>query len=224
MRTPRLVASLLSLPLVLVAGSGCVSSGKYKDVEAERDSLVAERDALAAAQVELETELDLVRSENQAMKLTYGDLVRELQSEVEAGQITIQKVVDGIQLGVSDELLFPSGGTEINDAGKALIARVAKRIQQDSGAIFVEGHTDDVQVGPRLKAIYPTNWELAGARAAMVTRVLTENGVDPARVRAVSRGPFDPLVPNDSPENRAKNRRTEIVLRPSPQGGASDGI
>jgi chemotaxis protein MotB len=125
-------------------------------------------------------------------------------------------VVDGIRLGVSDELLFPSGATALNEEGTGLIARVADQIDESSAIVFVEGHTDDVSVGPTLRKRYPTNWELAGARAALVVRVLSENGVAPERLRAVSRGPFDPKVPNDSPENRAKNRRTEIILRSVP--------
>jgi len=203
---------------VLALAAGCVSSGRYGELEEERDALVVERDAMAIQQDALELELEAVVAENQEMKSTYGELVRELQSEVEAGEITIQKIVDGIRLGVSDELLFPSGGVRINAKGKGLIARVAKQIAGQNVAIFVEGHTDDVQVGQNLKARYPTNWELAGARAAMVTRVLSENGVDPVRLRAVSRGPFAPLVPNDSAQNRARNRRTEIILREIPRG------
>lgn len=224
----RLVPSPLQiLALVIALASmtsvGCVSKGKYTDLQQERDAVVlerdsiaAERDAIASEQEGLEMKLASVLAENEAMKSTYGELVRELQSEVEMGQITIKEVVDGIQLGVSDELLFPSGGTKLEEKGQALIARVASRIQKDQGVVSVEGHTDDVPVGKTLSARYPTNWELAGARAAVVTRVLSENGVDPKRLRAVSRGPFAPLVPNDSPENRARNRRTEIILRPVP--------
>jgi chemotaxis protein MotB len=82
--------------------------------------------------------------------------------------------------------------------------------------VFVEGHTDNVPVGRRLRERYPTNWELAGARAALVVRALSEGGVEPKRLRAVSRGPFAPIAANDTPENRARNRRTEIILRNAP--------
>jgi chemotaxis protein MotB len=202
---------------VVALSAGCVSTGKYDDLRDERDALAVERDALVEEQQVLAAELDSVRAENEEMKSTYGQLVRELQAEVEAGQITIQRVVDGIRLGVSDELLFRSGGVSLDAEATALLARVAGQIKSQDAIVFVEGHTDDVQVGSNLKARYPTNWELAGARAALVVRKLSENGVDPERLRAVSRGPFDPLVPNDSPENRARNRRTEIILRNPPK-------
>jgi len=218
MKIRNITTSLVVAVAGVLALGGCVSSGKYGELEKERDALAVERDALAEEQAVLVNELDSVRAENEQMKNTYGELVRELQSEVEAGQITIQEVVDGIRLGVSDELLFSSGATSLGDDGTALIARVAKQIADEDAIVFVEGHTDDVRVGPSLRARYPTNWELAGARAALVVRVLSENGVDAARLRAVSRGPFAPLVPNDSPENRARNRRTEIILRVVPRG------
>lgn len=195
---------------------GCVSSGKYNELEAQQAELVAERDALVTETELMSSELASVKAENEEMQDTYGQLVRELQAEVEDGQITIHKLVDGIRLGVSDELLFPSGGTTLNANGTALIKRVAEQVSGDGSAIFVEGHTDDVQVGKTLKARYPTNWELAGARAALVVRVLSENGVEPQRLRAVSHGPFAPVAPNDSKENRARNRRTEIILRAMP--------
>lgn len=211
--------------VILAVSLGCVSKGKYKDLEAERNAVMtqrdeaqAERELLTAEREVLSAELESSRAENQAMLDTYGELVRELQTEVEAGQITIQEVVDGIRLGVSDELLFSSGAANLGAEGTALIARVAQQISDGESIVSVEGHTDNVAMGPKLRARYPTNWELAGARAALVTRVLSENGVAPERLRAVSRGPFAPLAPNDSEENRARNRRTEIILRALPAG------
>ncbi len=202
-----LVASLAASALAI----GCVSSGKYGELEKERDALAAERSALAS-------ELETVRAENEEMKRTYGELVRELQAEVEAGQITIHEIVDGIRLGVSDDLLFGSGATTLDAKATSLLGRVAQQIADEDAIVFVEGHTDNVQVGRSLKARYPTNWELAGARAALVVRALSEGGVDPQRLRAVSRGPFAPVAPNDTAENRARNRRTEIILRTAPRG------
>jgi chemotaxis protein MotB len=215
-QSPRVLTAIVGLGLVGLLSLGCVTKGKYKDLEAERDALAAEREAAVAEQDQLAAQLAATLAENEAMQATYGELVRELQSEVEAGEITIQELVDGIRLGVSDELLFSSGGVDVGEKGRAVLARVAGQIVDGDTLVFVEGHTDDVPVGPRLKERYPTNWELAGARAALVVRLLSENGVAPERMRAVSRGPFDPIAPNDSDENRAKNRRTDIILRVVP--------
>ena len=215
-QSPRVLTAIVGLGLVGLLSLGCVTKGKYEDLEAERDTLAAERAAAVAEQDLLAAQLASTLAENEAMQATYGELVRELQTEVEAGEITIQELVDGIRLGVSDELLFSSGGVDVGEKGREVLARVAGQVADGDTLIFVEGHTDDVPVGSKLKQRYPTNWELAGARAALVVRLLSESGVAPERMRAVSRGPFAPLVPNDSAENRARNRRTDIILRVVP--------
>lgn len=209
----------------LIAGAvsfGCVTQSKFDQVENDRDILqtanallVEQMDTLRAENTGLSDELASTRLEVNALTGTYDSLVGELREEVEAGQIEIQRVSEGISLNVSEELLFGSGEVELNETGRALLARVADRIQSEPSSVWVEGHTDNVPVGKALKQHYPTNWELAGARAANVVKVLTESGVDPTRLRAVSRGPFDPVAPNDTDEGRAKNRRTEIILRPA---------
>ena len=210
--------------IVLAISTGCVTKGKYNDLLEKQAQLETERDTLATEVLGLEGErndltgkLEATRLENAALRGTYTELVSELQSEVEAGQIEIKELADGIRLKVSDELLFSSGTVTLDAGGIAVLARVAASIKDGDSLVFVEGHTDDVAVGPSLRKRYPTNWELAGHRAATVVRVLTENGVSPDRLRAVSRGPFAPMVPNDSEKNRAKNRRTEIILRTVPE-------
>lgn len=202
---------------VALGSTGCVSSGKY-------DALAAENAKLAVAVVELEAasqglaaELSNSVTENLMMRGTYDQLLVELEAEVASGQIEIQQLTDGIQLNVSDQLLFDSGSAALNEAGVEVIGRVAEKIRDERTVIDVEGHTDTDQIGPALRGRFATNWELAGARAAQVVRQLSEDGVTPGRLRAVSRGPFDPIASNDTAEGRAKNRRTEIVLRPMPE-------
>jgi chemotaxis protein MotB len=136
---------------------------------------------------------------------------------VASGQIHIEQLVDGVRVGLSDEILFASGSASLNDGGRAVLTRVAGMISDDKAIITVEGHTDSVGISKKLKSQFPTNWELAGARAASVVRLLSEQGVDPKTMRAVSRGPFAPIASNDTREGRAKNRRTEILLRPVPR-------
>ncbi len=124
--------------------------------------------------------------------------------------------MDGIRLAVSDELLFPSGSAELESGGRDVLIRVAKQIGDEQAIVAVEGHTDNVRIGPSLRKRYTSNWELAAARAAGVVRLLNENGLAGERLRAVSRGPFAPIASNDTAKGRARNRRTEIVLRPVP--------
>lgn len=212
----------IATALVAMLGAGCVTRGKYDELEAEKQSLEASRAALSEEIVALQAERDELaaslletEAEKEAMANTYAELVGELQAEVATGQVEIQQLRDGVRLNVSDELLFDSGSATLGQLGRDLLARVAGQIKDEDAIVTVEGHTDDVAVGPTLRKRYPTNWELAGARAASVVRLLADNGVDPARLRAVSRGPFAPLASNDTEAGRAKNRRTEILLRPA---------
>jgi chemotaxis protein MotB len=79
----------------------------------------------------------------------------------------------------------------------------------------VRGHTDSVPIRGGLASRYPSNWELAGARASHVVRYLAERGIDPRRLISLSRAEFEPIAPNDTPEGRQKNRRIEIALEPT---------
>ena len=210
---------VLGLGLATLA-TGCVTQGTHDLVLGERDDARAERDSLrlqleeaTASNASLRDELATTKVEVEAQKGGYDDLIRELQSEVEAGQIQVQQLRDGIRLNVSDELLFPSGSARLNAAGRTLLEKVAGQID-DQSLVTVEGHTDDIKISGALKNRYPTNWELAAARASSVVRLLADNGVDPSRLRATSRGPYAPLESNETAEGRAKNRRTEIYLRP----------
>jgi chemotaxis protein MotB len=222
--------ALLITGLALLA-TGCVTKGKYDDAVAERDRLQGELAAateynqalesrvegLSVSQDELAAELAATEAEVASLRGTYDDLVGELEAEVTAGQIQIEQLVDGVRVGLSDEILFPSGSATLNAQGRDVLTRVASKISGDGAIITVEGHTDNVRISKKLMAQYPTNWELAGARAASVVRLLSEAGVDPKSLRAVSRGPFAPVASNDTREGRAKNRRTEILLRPVPR-------
>ncbi len=80
--------------------------------------------------------------------------------------------------------------------------------------IVVIGHTDNVPIGPGLAKRYPSNWELAGARASGVVRIMVAEGVPPEQLLAISMSDTRPLAANDSPEGRKRNRRIEVRIRP----------
>jgi len=227
MASTRIVALLAAA--ILAGSTGCVTQGSYNELESNYRTMKAERDSLAeytaalekrmedlsAARDELSEQLVLTEVEVAVLRGTYDELVGELESEVASGQIVIEQMRDGIRLNVSQEILFPSGSAELDERGRDVISRVSQQVKDESGVIItVEGHSDNVRISSSLAKRYPTNWELAGARAASVVRLMSENGVDPIILRAVSRGPFAPVDSNDTREGRAKNRRIEILLRP----------
>ncbi len=174
-------------------------------------------DAERLARMEAAAALAKREQEIAKMQSTYDELVYDLESEVSSGQIEIQRLRDGLRLNVSDEVLFASGSAELDERGQQGPRQGRRPADAARGHDPVRGHTDDRKIGGALAQRYPTNWELAAARAARVVRLLEEKGVKPARLAAVSLGPNDPVAPNDSAENRARNRRIEILL--VPKGG-----
>ena len=93
---------------------------------------------------------------------------------------------------------------------------MAGRLTGIAHLVDVNGHTDGIPIRGALAARYPSNWELAGARASSVVRLLEKAGVPSDRLAAISRGSTEPVASNDHEAGRAKNRRIEIRLRPRP--------
>ena len=195
--------------LILTMGSvGCVTQGSYNEILADRDELSSRVERLEIANAE--SEIELV-----AMRARRVELEEELREEIVAGAILISEVRDGIRVDLSNEILFPSGSAILSEKGRDVILRLAKKLRGGSETISVEGHTDNVMIGSALESQYPSNWELAASRASRVVRRMSAEGVDPERLRAVSYGPFAPEASNDTEEGRSRNRRTEILLRPT---------
>jgi len=126
--------------------------------------------------------------------------------------VNVEKGV--VFINISDKLLFKSGSYAITDRAKDILGKVAKVINdKPSFECMVEGHTDNVPFTGN--AILLDNWDLSVKRATAIVRVLTKDlNVNPAQLIAAGRSEFIPLVPNTTPENRATNRRTRIVIMP----------
>ena len=167
-----------------------------------------------------EAELATRNQEVSQLRGTYDGLVSDLESEVAAGQIAIQQLREGLRLDMQEDVLFPSGSADVNKGGQEVLRKVAERLKSMPNRIVVSGHTDDVPIRtPR----FPSNWELASARATGVVRILAQSGVDASRLSAVSYGQFSPVAGNDSPEGRLRNRRIEILLQPQLPESAGGG-
>jgi len=155
------------------------------------------------------------------MQSTYNSMLQQqqaiessLRAEISADQVQIEELKDGIHVRMSSALLYREGAVELSPKGRGALDKVAPQFAAETYEIDVVGNTDNLPIGPELAGRYPTNWELAGERAAIVVRYLQEQGVDPTRMRAISAGQYHPVDSNDTPEGRARNRRTEILLRP----------
>ena len=195
---------------------------EIEDLRQLREELERKVEVLEQARGELETNLqesqsELARNteEVEQLRQTYGGLVADLESEVAAGRIEVDRLREGLILNLPQEILFGSGSAQLSEGGRVVIGKLAERLATGSHQIEVRGHTDNVAIQGSLAGRYPSNWELAGARAASVVRLLAERGVPPDRMSAVSFGEFQTVAPNDTPEGRARNRRIEIRLLPA---------
>ena len=125
------------------------------------------------------------------------------------------KLKDGkVYVSLSEQLLFKSGSTRVDPKGQEAIKKLATVLQEQQDVnVVVEGHTDNVPMRPTPGGIQD-NWDLSALRATEIARLLTSSGVAPARVTASGRSQYVPIAPNDTPQDKALNRRTEIILTP----------
>lgn len=116
--------------------------------------------------------------------------------------------------GLLDQLVFESGKIAIRPEGRKTLDRISKVLKEVTDKrIQIQGHTDNVPIGPSLLNTYPSNWELSQARAREVVRYLVEEaGVNVEKFSVVGYGDTQPVASNASEEGRVKNRRVEILV------------
>jgi len=192
------------------------------------ETLAQEKSALETEKTALETKLATQQTqgeelgsklrereeESRKLQATYDGLVKSLKKELKSGQIEVTQLRDGLRVNVSQDILFDSGSAALDKRGKEVLSRVATELKKSSHQVLVIGHTDNKPIRTTLSKQYPSNWELAGARAASVVRLFASSGLQSKRMRAVSVADSQPVASNKTEEGRAKNRRIEIRLRP----------
>jgi len=159
---------------------------------------------------ELEHVLNKKDSTLNALKNTVSDALINLRGS----GLSVEMKNSKVYVSLEEKLLFESGKYNLDKSGKEALNKISEVLKNNPSVnIMVEGHTDDQKMHPNSKI--EDNWELSVLRATEVVRYLTkEGGVKPERLIASGRGPYAPVVANDSPENRRKNRRTELILTP----------
>ena len=126
-------------------------------------------------------------------------------------EVNVEKTV--VFISISDKLLFKSGSYNVTDNAYTVLEKIAKVINnQPKMEVMIEGHTDST---PIKRNILQDNWDLSALRATSITRILQyKYGVKPERLIAAGRSQYIPLAPNDTAENKSKNRRTKIIIMP----------
>jgi chemotaxis protein MotB len=157
-------------------------------------------------------DLEKRRSEAEKRVQEFKNLLLRFKSLIDAGKLKVRIVGGKMVVVLATDILFGSGSASLSKDGKAAIGEVSQVLAGIPKRTFqVEGHTDDVPIGT---AQYPSNWELASARAINVVKAMIESGMPAERVSAASYGQFRPAVANDTKENKAQNRRIEIIIVP----------
>jgi len=139
-----------------------------------------------------------------------ANLRLKLDDAIVAGRLELIRDSRGLVVSLPEGATFPPASTEVTDGARELITRVAAIIQASGHSMRIEGHTDNVPIRTQK---FRSNWELSTARAsAVIAFVIETQAFDPVRLSAAGYGEFHPRAPNDSAENRARNRRVDIVI------------
>jgi chemotaxis protein MotB len=195
-----LVACTVLLP---VLSSGCASD--YDEIKAQNQQLQSQNQQLQSQKQQLQSQNQQLQSQNQQLEAHVG----RLQS--------------AMAYTVNSDMLFKSGSWEMSDRGKDIIGKLAQKLapaQQDK--VLVSGYTDNAPIGQKLKQQgVITNEELSQKRADAVMQYLISQGVKKDMVAARGFGEADPVVPNDTPQGRAQNRRVVLSVAGQTAEGSS---
>jgi len=200
--------------LLILALAGCVTRKTYDAVVAERNDLARKNAELSGLAVTLDRSLRMRDSEIVALEREQQELADDVARWALAGAVKMQMLADGLHLVLPHDVLFSSGTTELSAEGRKLIVELVDELGRQPYQIAVLGFSDNVPVGPALAKRYPSNWELSGARAASVVRLMQAEGIPADQLIAVARGETGAIATNDTPEGRAANRRIDIRIRP----------
>jgi chemotaxis protein MotB len=194
--------------------------GRVDSLSSVNADLTARLEAEAARAADLERRLQEAREAEETrlarVRSDYDELVTALQGEIADKVIALHQANQRLTVTIVDRVLFPSGQATLTPEGRRTMARVGKVLARaQDRRILIEGHTDDVPIGPALRERFSSNWELSAARATEVVRYLSsEAGVPSDHLSAAGRAATRPVASNDSEEGRSRNRRIEIILLP----------
>jgi chemotaxis protein MotB len=177
-------------------------------LESERSSLATN---LSATRKEMD-ELRRAHAQAEQRGELFRNLVARLRDMIDARTIAVDIRKGKMIVKVGDQILFDPGKAELKPEGQAALRHLATVLKEIADRDFlVAGHTDNK---PIKSSPFRSNWELSTARAVTVVRFLQEEGMDPQRLAAAGYSEFDAIADNSTPENRAQNRRIEVVVMP----------
>lgn len=174
---------------------------------------LAQKEELLLQREKALNDLQAVIARQDSITKRLNNVLRDALLGFKSDELSVEVKNGKVYVSMSDKLLFKSGSAAIESKGKEAIRVLADVLNRNRDIdILIEGHTDSV---PIHTAVYKDNWDLSVARATSIVRILTtEYQIEPTRLTASGKGEFSPKAPNATPEGRAVNRRTEIILSP----------
>ncbi|MDB5198030.1 MAG: flagellar motor protein MotB, partial [Flaviaesturariibacter sp.] len=173
--------------------------------------LQEEQQRLRDQQQRLERMQQLMDQQRQAIEGLRQNMTKALVN-FKPEELTVSIKNGKVYVSLQESLLFPSGSAEVNPRGKEALGKLAQALNTNPDiSVQIEGHTDSIPI----RGKYEDNWALSTARSTSIVRILTNTyKLDPVRITASGRSQYEPVESNATPEGRAKNRRTEIILAP----------
>lgn len=205
------------------------SSGKLnRDLAQQQEQLLAIQanldrtrrmnDSLNVSLTEREKKVQELESVLAAKDKAVNDLKNKISNALlnfKENDLTVNVKNGKVYVSLAEQLLFASGSTDVDSKGITALQQLAKAIKDQKDInILIEGHTDNVPIS-RKSQYMQDNWDLSVMRATAITKILTKAGVSPKQITASGRGEYIPLAANDTPQNKQKNRRTEIIITPN---------
>jgi chemotaxis protein MotB len=158
-------------------------------------------------------ELKKAQAQAEARAAQFRKLVAQFKTLTDAGKLKVEVRENRMIIALGDKILFDPGKTDLKPEGKDALTQVASVLKDLQNRNFqVAGHTDNIPIKSKK---FRSNWDLSTARAVEVVNFMMSSGLDGKRLSAAGYADESPVAPNDTPENKAKNRRIEITLVPN---------
>lgn len=153
------------------------------------------------------------KSKSDSLNVALSNKLTRSLSKQELKEVDVQVLKGVVYISLNDNMLYKSGSYEISDRAGETLSKIAKIITDyDEYEVLVEGNTDNVPIS---RENIRNNWDLSCLRASSVVQALQlQYNVNPSRLSASGRGEYNTLESNDTPEGRARNRRTQIIITP----------
>jgi chemotaxis protein MotB len=188
---------------------------KEKALAAEQDRLNKLNSELASNTKRLNELESMIAAKDAAMRKLKDTLSKALNA-FEGKGLTVEQKNGKVYVSMENKLLFQTGSWAVGSEGRRAVVEVGKVLAQNPDiTVLIEGHTDNDKILGNIGGGIESNWDLSTKRATAIVNILAENGgIRKQNLTAAGRGEFAPILSNDSPEGKAKNRRIEIILTP----------